>query len=144
MPYINLQYIAPTIETFFRWEQTSRDTVDFKKIYVDITGDLIAGLLLSQIIYWHLPGNDGKSKLQVKKEGKLWLAKGRSDWWDEVRITSKKFDRASKLLKEQNIIETKLFKFYGNPTTHINLKEKIFLELWEEQINKASSIEGDN
>jgi len=40
---------------FLSWELTTRDTIDFKKIYVDIAGDLIAGLLLSQIIYWHLP-----------------------------------------------------------------------------------------
>ena len=36
---------------FLAWEKASRDSIDFKKIYVDVAGDLIAGLLLSQIIY---------------------------------------------------------------------------------------------
>jgi hypothetical protein len=129
-------YFSPTIEIFYKWEETSRDTVDFKKIYVDIADDLIAGLLLSQIIYWHLPSNSGKSKLRVQKEGKTWLAKSRTDWWDEVRITPKQFDRASRLLKEKNIIETKLFKFNGIPTVHIYLNEERFLELWEEKMGQ--------
>lgn len=129
-------YFLPTIEAFYRWEETSRDTVDFKKIYVDITGDLIAGLILSQIIYWHLPSNGGGSKLRVKKEGKIWLAKNRTDWWEEVRITPKQFDRASKILKEKGIIDTKLFKFNGIPTVHIWLNEKKFLELWRLKLDK--------
>jgi len=125
-----------TIEAFYKWEEASRDTVDFKKIYVDIAGDLIAGLLLSQIIYWHLPSNEGKSKLRIEKEGKTWLAKNRTDWWDEVRITPKQFDRAAGLLKEKGIIETKLFKFNGAPAVHIYLNEKKFLELWRKELNK--------
>ncbi|GAJ09042.1 unnamed protein product, partial [marine sediment metagenome] len=74
---------------FLAWEKASRDTIDFKKIYVDITGDLIAGLLLSQIIYWHLPNKDGETKLRVIKKNRPCIAKARHDWWDEARISVK-------------------------------------------------------
>jgi len=57
---------------FLAWEEKTRDTVDFKTAYVDMTafteedvallggdnrskverGDLVSGLLLSQIVYW--------------------------------------------------------------------------------------------
>ena len=55
-------------DQFLSWEAKSRDIIDFKKIYVDIADDLIAGLLLSQIIYWHLPNEHGKTKLRVQKD----------------------------------------------------------------------------
>ena len=35
------------------------------KPYVDMTGDLIAGLLFSQIMYWCMPNNEGKTRRDV-------------------------------------------------------------------------------
>lgn len=116
-------------EEFLVWEAYSRDTIDFKKVYVDIADDLIAGLLLSQIIYWYLPGKDGKSKLRVKKEGFYWIAKQRNEWWDEVRIKTRQFDRALKILADKEIVITKIFRFNGLTTTHVRLNIPIFLRL---------------
>lgn len=119
---------------FIYWEQSSRDTIDFKKSYVDLAGDLIAGLLLSQIVYWHLPSKEtGKTKLRVKKDGHLWLAKGRNEWWNEIRITEKQFDRASKILVQKGLIEKKLYKFDGRPIPHIRL-------IWENFLPQLESV----
>jgi len=63
---------------FLLWETASRDTVDFKTIYVDMADDLVAGLLLSQIVYWYLPSKEGRSKLRVFKDGYYWIAKTRT------------------------------------------------------------------
>jgi hypothetical protein len=106
---------------FILWEQASRDTIDFKKIYVDVSGDLISGLLLSQIVYWNLPDKYGKTKLRVEHNGKLWLAKERKAWWDECRITPKQYDRAIKILADKNLVEVVLKKFNGLPIPHIFL-----------------------
>ncbi|WP_257153990.1 conserved phage C-terminal domain-containing protein [Bacillus toyonensis] len=89
--------------------------------YVDITEDLIAGILLGQIVYWYMPNEQGKSKLRVKKNGEFWLAKSREDWKDEIRITPKQYDRAIKILIEKGFVEVKKFKFNGAPTNHIKL-----------------------
>lgn len=122
------------IMKFIYWEQASRDTIDFKKTYVDLAEDLIAGLLLSQIVYWYLPSKEtGKTKLRVKKEGHYWIAKGRNDWWDEIRITGKQFDRASNILVKKELIEKKTFKFNGSPTVHIRL-------LWENFLPRLENI----
>lgn len=132
------------IMKFIYWEQTSRDTIDFKKAYVDIAEDLIAGLLLSQIVYWHLPNSEtGKAKLRVKKEGHLWIAKSRTDWWDEIRITGKQFDRASNILVKKGLIEKKTFKFNGSPTVHIRILWENFLPKWDETINRAAEALSD-
>ena len=89
--------------------------------YVDICGDLIAGALLGQILYWFGVGKDGKSRARIVKDGYLWIAKARADWWDEIRITPKQYDRAAKILKDKGFIEVKTYKFAGNPTTHLRI-----------------------
>ena len=112
---------ANDFEQFLRWEEADQDIIKVKRLYVDIAEDIIAGLLLSQIIYWHLPSKRGKTKLQVIKEGQLWLVKGRDDWWAECRITARQFDRAIEILIKKNIVEKRTFRFNGSPTVHIRL-----------------------
>ncbi len=120
-------------DTFLLWERSSLDTVDFKKIYVLLTGDLIAGLLLSQIVYYYLPSKDGHSdKLQVRKDGHYWIAKQRDEWWDEVRITAKQADRGLRILEEKGLIVRKYWMLNARRTTHIHLIQDRFLELWHE------------
>lgn len=118
-----------SIQEFYFWEKSSKDVIDVKRIYIDIADDLVAGILLSQIIYWNLPNEKGQTKLKVEKDGKLWLAKSRQEWWEEIRISPKQFDNAIKKLESKNIVETKLFKFNGAPTKHIALNEKVIVDL---------------
>lgn len=121
----------------YKLEQFSRDSFRVKRTYIDVAGDLISGMLLGQIVYWNLPNENGNSKLRVRKENALWLAKGRNDWWDEIRITPKQFDRAIKILKDKNLVEVKNFKFNGSPTVHIKLNIKEVTE----KVNSILSIE---
>ena len=113
--------------------------------YIDISGDLIAGTLLSQIMYWFSNDKNGKSKIRIYKDGFFWLAKGRNDWSDEIRISPKQYDNAIKKLKGKGFVETKLYKFNSVPTTHIRpVYEKINREIkiWKE--NVAKEIYGFN
>jgi hypothetical protein len=113
---------------FLAWECESKDTIDFKKLYVDMAGDILAGLLLSQIVFWNLPDKNGKNKLRVRREEHYWLAKSRGDWWDEVRLRPREVDAAIKRLREAGIIETRVWKFGGNPTTHIRVIPTGFMD----------------
>lgn len=113
---------------FLRWEETSHDVIKVKRIYIDVAGDMIAGILLSQIVYWYLPSKSGQSKLRVKKDGSLWLAKGREDWWEECRISPWQFDRAVALLAEKGVIEKKRFRFEGSPTVCVRLLPEALME----------------
>jgi hypothetical protein len=123
---------------FLAWERVSRDTIDFKKVYVDIAGDLVTGLMLSQIIYWHLPDHTGASKLRVEREGYLWLVKRRTDWWEECRISPKQADRALAQLEQLRLVETTLAKFDGAPMKHIRLVPDVFLAAWEQALGGKS------
>jgi len=94
--------------------------------FVDIFNDLLTGILLNQIVFWYSQNKEGLSKLRVFKEDKYWIAKRRNDWFEECRISEYQFDRSIKILKQSGIVETKIFKFNGEPTTHIYLnKEKL-------------------
>ena len=118
-------------DDFLRWESATRDTIDFKKAYVDMAGgDLVAGLLLSQIVYWHLPSKAGDSRLRVWRDSYQWIAKGRADWWDEVRITPKQFDRACQVLVDLGLVVKDNFRFSGLKMLHLRLDHARFMELW--------------
>ncbi|HDR8110445.1 TPA: conserved phage C-terminal domain-containing protein [Bacillus cereus] len=107
--------------SIFQLETFARSGYMVRLAYVDITEDLIAGILLGQIVYWYMPNEQGKSKLRVKKNGEFWLAKSREDWKDEIRITPKQYDRAIKILISKRLVEVQKFKFNGAPTNHIKL-----------------------
>ncbi|HYW21198.1 MAG TPA: hypothetical protein VE956_18245 [Nodularia sp. (in: cyanobacteria)] len=120
--------------TFLTWEARSRDTLEVKRCYVDVAGgDLIAGILLSQIIYWHLPDHEGQSRLRIERDGYKWLAKKRDDWWKECRITPRQFDLATKLLQSKNLIKTATYKFGNSPIKHIRID-------WENFLNKLQAV----
>lgn len=87
--------------------------------YIDISEDLIAGTLLSQIMYWFSRDKSGNRKVKIYKDGYYWLAKSRNDWVNEIRISPKQYDNAIKKLKKKGFVETKLYKFESVPTTHI-------------------------
>lgn len=89
--------------------------------YVDISGDLVAGLLLGQILFWFGVDKRGNTRARIQKDGHIWIAKTRADWHDEIRISPKQYDRAIKILKARHFVEVATFKFDGNPTTHIRI-----------------------
>jgi hypothetical protein len=120
--------------TFLQWERASRDTIDVKKIYIDMAGDLVAGIVLSQLVYWYLPDKQGKSKIRIKKDGTQWIAKARHDWWDECRITPKQIDRAYKILEAKGLIETRTYRFNGAPTKHVRIIHGAFIQAWGSHI----------
>lgn len=144
---------------FVSWERMARDVIDFKRIYVDMTGkpgeprsgDPLAGLMLSQIVYYHLPDRRGNPRLHIERSGNLWLVKRRTDWWEECRIKPKQADRILGVLGKgrkigsgknrrfepgRDLLVVELHRFRKAPTQFIRLNFPVFLELWEEQVGK--------
>lgn len=120
---------ARILDYLFLTEELSKELFTVRLIYVDMCGDLIAGIILGQIAYWYSSNTPTTTKLRVLKEGKLWLVKRREDWWRECRITPKQVDRALKILKTKGLVEIKRFKFKGVPTQHIRLTSKFVSSL---------------
>ncbi len=80
--------------------------------------------VLGQIAYWFAPSKNGKSKLRVRRDGMFWLAKSAADWSLELGITQKQAYRSIRVLKSKGLIQTKVMKFAGSPTTHIRLTDE--------------------
>jgi hypothetical protein len=147
------------LHQFVSWERMARDVIDFKRIYVDMTGkpgeplsgDPLAGLMLSQIVYYHLPDRRGNPRLHIERGGNLWLVKRRTDWWEECRIKPKQADRILGVLGKgrkigsgenrrfepgRDLLVVELHRFRKAPTQFIRLNFPVFLDSWEEQVAK--------
>lgn len=120
-----------TLAEFLHWERTSHDVIDFKRIYVDIAGELVAGLVLSELIYWHLPNRDGASKMRVNRDGQQWVVARRAEWWERIRISPREFDRAVKVLIDAEIIFKEVHYFAGMKALHLRLNEPVFMQKWQ-------------
>ncbi len=107
--------------------------------YIDIAGGLVEGTLLGKIMYWFSPDKNGTIRAQIKKDGEYWIAKKRSDWWDEIRITDRQYDRAIKSLLDKNIIVIAKYKFCGLPTPHIRPNYEKIGELLDEYLCNINS-----
>lgn len=88
-------------------------------MYIDITGDLVQGTLLARIMYWFAVDKNKKSKVRIFKDGYFWIAKQRKDWWEEIRITERQYDKAIKELEKKGLIKLAKYKFNSMPTIHI-------------------------
>ncbi|MDT8071044.1 MAG: hypothetical protein ROO76_23045 [Terriglobia bacterium] len=91
---------------------------------IKIGGDLIVGALLSQIVFWHEPNKVGKSKLRVRRQGFLWVAKTREEWMTECGITRKQYLRAMSVLKQKGLVEVRVMKFGGIAMSHTRLLQE--------------------
>lgn len=114
-------------QEFLVWEKSSKDTIDFKRVYADMAGDTLAGLVLSQIVYWHIPNKQGLSKLRIQKEGDWWIACTRAEWWESTRLTPRQIDRVLQILEDKHLIVKKVFKFAGSPTVHVRINHDVFV-----------------
>lgn len=109
-------------EKFLRWAESSGDFLSLKRCYIDIAdGDIIAGLLLSRIIWLTDPFSKYNKSLHYLPDGTMGIVKGRHEWWDECRITPKQFDRAIKILVKVGLVTTVIKKFDGTPSIFISL-----------------------
>lgn len=126
---------AMSPEEFVKWEKNAA-SIDFKLEYVDLAGgDIAAGLLLSQIVYWFLPSaRTGKSKLTVQRDGFWWIAKTKEQWYQETRLKRAAFDTAVSELECRGLIRTRVFHFHDRRTLHINLNINLLLEKMAELI----------
>lgn len=101
-------------------------------------------ILFSQILYWNAPSARGQCKLTVFKHGKHWLAKRYEDWEEETGINAYTARNAIKRLVSQGLIETKVMKWAGNPTTHIALcheaLEQKLTELYNPRPDAAETL----
>ncbi|NIO06497.1 MAG: hypothetical protein GTO40_00380, partial [Deltaproteobacteria bacterium] len=85
-----------------------KNTITLPRIYLKIAGDVVAGLFLSQCVWW-----SDKSDCE---DG--WFWKANKEWKEEIGLSYAQVKRATAKLVEMGILKTKLKKVKGAPTTH--------------------------
>lgn len=121
----------------------NKDDVSVPKIYIDMTDDYPAACVLDELLFWTLPKKNGKTSLRVFRNGSLWLAVRRADWWDRKRITERQADRAIDKLIALDLVEKDVFLFDGKPTVHLRMKMQTFVTMYGDAISAIAIDEND-
>lgn len=98
-------------------------TFIFRPRFVVFTGNLPAALMLS-LLYQRF--SETPSKLRVRREGKLWLAKDNAGWLEECGLTRQMLRTAEAKLITMGLLEKKVWKFSATPTGHYHLSLEAF------------------
>ena len=125
-------------------QKASEDKIGCQKIYVDMTNDLEAALVLDEIIFFTLPRpNTGKSGLRIFKDGYLWMAVRRSEWWERKRLKEREADLAIDKLEKLSLIVKKVHRFNSLPTVHLRLNIDVFFKLYFEILERDNPPEDE-
>jgi hypothetical protein len=117
---------------YLKMTRAEHDTRVYKIIYVDMVKDLKAGILLTQIIYWFSPDEQGRNRTRATYKGRRAIAKQRSDWFEELRMTEREYDSAIKVLKHYGVVDVVNSMFNAKRTPFIMINEERFMALYKE------------
>lgn len=109
-----------------------------RPLYVRLAGDLVSGVLLSQLAYWCAPDKNGKTKLKVQFEGRYWLAKARDELCAECGMTVDQYRRAIRVLQDKGFVDVRIKLFAGKTTPHYALNFDVL------QTAASAAIEGSS
>lgn len=110
--------------------EAARRVVTVPLVYVDMCGDLAAGILFAQISFLC----EYEANL-VKVRGEYWLIRDRGEWERECRISPTQFDRARDVLETLGFIKVEKWKSPHKdmrPALHIRVCEEVVIA-WMEQ-----------
>lgn len=125
-----------TYSQILQLSAVENDFIHTPKIYIDIAGDLVAGIILSRIVYWFSPSKNGNPRAQVEFGGNLWLVKTNEEWWEECRISLKQIKLAKNKLKRLGLIIIETHLFQNKTASHIRLNSEKLEELYNREIQK--------
>jgi hypothetical protein len=125
-------------------QAAAEETVGCQTIYVDIAGGLEDGFVLDELIFFTLPRPEtGRSGLRVWKDGVLWMAVSRTEWWDRKRLTPKQADGAIKRLVKKELVFKEMFLFNKQKTTHLRLNVPEFFKRYTEILEDRNPPEDE-
>lgn len=90
---------------------------------VALGGDVVVGTLLSQMVYWSLPGKPQ----MIMRHGVHWIAKTRAEWMAETGLTLNQYRRAMVVLKTRQLIEVRVMRRSGIAQSHVRLLQPLAL-----------------
>lgn len=114
-PQHNYQQVKALIKQF----AGQANTLVIPRVFIDLTGDHLAALLLSQILYW--------SDKTANPDG--WFYKTADEWHEELGLSNFQVKRAAALLSQFGV-ETKVRKVKLTPKMHYRIDLQLFTDLF--------------
>ena len=116
-------------------EREEKDIISFKRIFVKMCqGDTLAGLLLSQIVFWHTPNKQGKSKLRIYRDGEYWIAKTREEWEQDTTINARRVDRLIDKLVDLGLLIKANYRFNGIKKRHVRIDKSNYIDAYHKAL----------
>lgn len=77
--------------------------------------------LMSGISFWFAPSKAGTSKLRIRKDGQLWIARSRAEWAEDCGLSERQVERALASLRQKGLIITRQGLWAGKAILHVSL-----------------------
>lgn len=129
------------MEQYLAWARKDRGFTRWNPVFAELTGSLLAGLVLARLVYWYTPTSGGASKLRVVRWGQTWLAKSTADLGREVGLTLGQARSAIETLRQQGYITTRPGMFNGKRIHHIQLNIDMLDAAFRDILQNASEDE---
>jgi len=149
--YTQLEMILAEEKAFAKFAAmrlANDDAISIPRIYFDmVAGDFPAAAVLDEILFWTLPNKKtGRTALRVRKDGILWLAVARAEWWERKRLTERQADRGIERLIELGLVEKSLHRYNGHAQMHLRVCGRQFFSLYGEALQKGylEGLEDEN
>lgn len=120
---------VPKVMAWLRDREGGGAGVFLPRLIRMITKQSDQALVLSQILYWHDNGSDGKTRARVRIDGETWLAKQHSEMADETGVPERQIRECLKWLKKAGYIKVRFKFFSGVKTCHMRPELTRILEV---------------
>ncbi|MBI5957898.1 MAG: hypothetical protein HY866_04130 [Chloroflexi bacterium] len=114
------------LDGWLKSDATREDSIMLKRLYIDIFGNLVDGVLFAQIMYWHTPVKGGGPRLRIEREGHLWLAKNYDDWMEECRIPAGTARDSLRRMENLGIVIKRVWHFGQRKVPHYRIDPERF------------------
>ena len=113
--------------------------------YIDMAdGDVLTGILLSQLVYWHqMVMEHGPTRSTVIRDGYEWICKKRTEWKREIRLTERQIERSIGVLVGLGLVEKRTWQSDGVPTQHLRVVGERFMDVYERAVDALLAEERD-
>ena len=108
-------------------DKRSDDSISYKRAYVDISGDVISAIILTDLCYWHRPNKRNKRRFNAySKDGTGWVARTLAEWSKKTRLTPRQIQYAVDKLVKRDLVKRQNFRYKGLKTMHLRINEEVF------------------
>lgn len=115
--------------TLFALVGQEDNVIVIHRAFVQFTGTLDAGILLSQLLYW-TPRSTITLREADGTTSEGWIAKADDELAEELYLSKYALRQARAVLEGMHILETRVARFGGTPTLHYRLKLDELIAAW--------------